>query len=80
MKGKKMGKRIAALTSYTPEHVKSVRQKTGLSQNLFALALGVTPTAVRNWERGRIEPSGAVTRVLDLVEEDSGILSAYVSR
>ncbi len=75
-----MGKLIVPTTAYTPEHVKSVRQKTGLSQNLFALALGVTPTTVRNWERGRIEPSGAVTRVLDLVEEDSSILSVYISK
>ena len=65
---------------YTPERVKAVRKATGLSQNLFALAIGVTPQALRNWEQGRIVPKGAAARVLDLIEQDSSILSAYVIR
>ena len=66
------------LTKYTPERVRAVRKGTGLSQKLFALAIGVTPMAVRNWEQGRQEPSGAAARLLDLVEKDSGILSGYI--
>lgn len=71
---------IAPLTKYTPEHVKAVRAGTGLSQSLFALALGVTPMTVRNWEQGRIEPKGVATRVLDLIEEDASIVEYYVSK
>ena len=56
-----MPKTITSLTPYTGEDVKKVRKKTGLSQNLFALAIGVTPMAVRNWEQGRVNPSGPVT-------------------
>lgn len=67
-------------TEYTPERVKAVRKATGLSQSLFALAIGATPQTLRNWEQGRIVPKGAAARVLDLVEQDSDILSAYVRR
>ena len=55
-------------------------KNTGLSQSLFALALGVTPMTVRNWEQGRIEPRGVATRVLDLIEADSSIVERYVSK
>ena len=55
-------------------------KNTGLSQSLFALALGVTPMTVRNWEQGRVEPRGVATRVLDLIEADSSIVEWYVSK
>ncbi len=57
-------RRIKPLTKYDAEHVKAVRKNTGLSQSLFALALGVTPMTVRNWEHGRVEPRVVATRVL----------------
>ena len=71
---------IKPLTKYTPDHVKAVRHSTGLSQSLFALALGVTPMTVRNWEQGRIEPKGVATRVLDAIERDTSIVERYVSK
>ncbi len=71
---------IVPLTKYTPEHVKAVRASTGLSQSLFALALGVTPMTVRNWEQGRVEPKGVATRVLDAIERDTSIVEWYVSK
>ena len=68
---------IKPLTKYTPDHVKAVRHSTGLSQSLFALALGVTPMTVRNWEQGRVEPKGVATRVLDAIERDTSIVERY---
>ena len=73
-------RKIKPLTKYDAEHVKAVRKNTGLSQSLFALALGVTPMTVRNWEQGRVEPRGVATRVLDLIEADSSIVEWYVSK
>ena len=75
-----MPKTITSLTPYTGEDVKKVRKKTGVSQNLFALAIGVTPMAVRNWEQGRVNPSGPVTRLLDIIEEDDGVLEYYLRK
>ena len=71
---------IKTVTKYTPEHVKAVRKSTGLSQNLFALALGVTPMAVRNWEQGRGEPKDVASRVLDRIEDEPEIVERYVVR
>ncbi len=71
-------RKVTPLTKYTPEHVKAVRAGTGLSQSLFALALGVTPMTVRNWEQGRVEPKGVATRVLDAIEKDADIVSHYI--
>ena len=70
--------KVTARAKYTPEHVKAVRASTGLSQSLFALALGVTPRTVRNWEQGRVEPKGVATRVLDAIEKDADIVSHYI--
>ena len=80
MAGNKGNRTIKPLTKYTPDHVKAVRHSTGLSQSLFALALGVTPMTVRNWEQGRVEPKGVATRVLDAIERDASIVEWYVSK
>ena len=75
----KKKRRIKPLTKYDAEHVKAVRKNTGLSQSLFALALGVTPMTVRKWEQGRVEPRGVATRVLDAIEADASVVEWYVS-
>ena len=75
-----MKRKVKPLTKYDAEHVKAARAGTGLSQSLFALALGVTPMTVRNWEQGRIEPKGVATRVLDAIERDTSIVERYVSK
>ena len=49
---------------FTAEQIKEIRQRTGLSQKLFALAIGITPRAVRNWEQGISEPGSTATRIL----------------
>ena len=73
-------RKIKPLTKYDSEQVRAVRKSTGLSQSLFALALGVTPMTVRNWEQGRGEPKGAATRLLDVIQEDASVVEWYVSR
>lgn len=44
--------------------LKSAREAAGLSQKALAEALGVAQTAVSSWERGRTEPSRAMTAKL----------------
>lgn len=43
--------------------VKALRKQYGLSQDKFALLLGISPSTLRNWEQGRRKPEGAA-RVL----------------
>ena len=47
--------------------VKQLREKTGLSQEKFALAYGLDVNALRNWEQGRREPDRAARSYLQVI-------------
>lgn len=52
--------------------VRAIREKTGLSQDKFAMLIGVKPSTLRNWEQGRRKPTGparALMRILDFDTE-----------
>ena len=57
------GGRRRAVASQTL--VACARQKTGLSQNQFAVILGVSKT-LQQWEQGRREPSGAAKSLIKI--------------
>lgn len=44
--------------------VASIREKTGLSQTVFARLLGVSVRTLQEWEQGRRAPSGAARTLL----------------
>lgn len=46
--------------------VAAARLKTGLSQNLFAKALHISPRTLQEWEQGRREPSGAAKALIQI--------------
>jgi len=71
-------KRGEARPSRVFEHpdpeVRAIRRKTGLSQDRFALLIGVKPATLRNWEQGRRKPTGparALLRILDVDPESA---------
>ncbi len=45
-----------------------VRRRTGLSQAEFARRIGVSGTAVRDWERGKRLPQGAARALLRVID------------
>jgi putative transcriptional regulator len=47
----------------TPEDIRAIRVKTGLSRTKFAEKFGLDPRAVQDWEQGRRVPDRAA-RVL----------------
>ena len=49
---------------------KAIRQKLNLSQDGFAVALGVPAGTIRNWEQGRSPPDPAAVALLRIVERD----------
>ena len=55
-----------------PEHinVRSVRQKTGLSQGEFAARYALNPRTVQEWEQGRSEPDLATRAYLTVIENN----------
>src|SRR4030042_4011380 len=42
----------------TPERIRNLRKKKGLSQRELALITGVTTGAVLSWEKGKFKPKG----------------------
>lgn len=68
---------IEPVKIYEPSEVKAIRKATGLTQRLFAGAMGVSDKTVEAWEAGTNHPSGAASRLLSLVEKDNNLLKNF---
>lgn len=65
------GKRVVV----TPDSpVAQIRQRSGLSQEEFAAALGVSKRTIEQWEQGRRKPSGAAKTLLKIVDRHPAVL------
>jgi len=59
------GKKAAARVTEFPEpEVKLIREKVGLSQNRFALLIGVSKRTLENWEQGRAKPNAQAALII----------------
>ncbi len=73
---------IKPVDKFTPVEIKTIRNKTGLTQVMFARFMGVSVKTVEAWEAGRNHPDGAACRLLTVTGDDpsfpvtSGIVSA----
>jgi putative transcriptional regulator len=68
---------IKPVSTFNNSDIKRIRQKTGLSQVMFAGSLGVSPKTVEAWENGRNKPEGTARRLLEVVQDDPGFLSRF---
>jgi len=68
---------IKPVDTFNTDDIKQIRQKTGLSQVIFAGSLGVSPKTVEAWENGRNKPEGASRRLLEIVRDDPGFLRRF---
>ena len=68
---------IKPVADYTNSDIKRIRQRTGLSQVMFAGSLGVSPKTVEAWENGRNKPEGASRRLLEVVSDDPEFLQRF---
>lgn len=48
----------------TPETIRELRRRLGLTQPAFAVRLGVSVQAVRHWEQGLRTPTGLYAKAL----------------
>ena len=62
----------------TANDVVKIRHKLGLSQESFALFMGVSVATLRNWEQGRREPNGPAKSLLFIAKKvPSAFLAAF---
>lgn len=66
LKARKTTLSIQPLDTFTSEEIKDIRNKTGLTQVLFAKYMGVSVKTVEAWEAGRNQPDGAARRLLSI--------------
>jgi len=69
--------KIAPLPEYEAREIKSIREKLNLSQNIFALTLGVSIKTIEAWEAGLSKPIGPARRMLELIEQDKTFMEKY---
>jgi putative transcriptional regulator len=63
-KGKAKGHRME------PIDVKSIREKTGMSQQRFCATFGISVGTLRHWEQGLRAPRGAARVLLRVVDHN----------
>ncbi|MCR4656487.1 MAG: helix-turn-helix domain-containing protein [Lachnospiraceae bacterium] len=61
---------IAPVTKYSNEQIKSIRNKSGMTQAVFANYMGVSKKTVEAWELGRTYPTDPACRLLDILDQD----------
>ena len=59
--------------------IQEIREKTKLSQSVFAKMLNVSPSSVRKWEQGKRKPSGSTKVLLELLQKQPSILNYRIS-
>jgi DNA-binding transcriptional regulator YiaG/DNA-binding MarR family transcriptional regulator len=60
----------AHITEFKDPEVKKIREQVGLSQNRFALLIGVSKRTLENWEQGRRQPTGPAKALLRILAAD----------
>jgi putative transcriptional regulator len=72
--GRKMPSRFFEIKS--PD-IKMIREKLNVSQNEFALMIGVSVRTLQNWEQGRREPEGPAKALLRIaLKNPNAVLDA----
>lgn len=61
--------------TFSPIDVKAIRETTGLKQQDFAIAVGVSYDLVKSWETKRRHPTGAPRKLLMLLQTNPCIIN-----
>jgi putative transcriptional regulator len=67
---------VARVTKVKVPEAAEARARVGLSQQAFAILLGVSPRTLQDWEQGRREPTGAAKTLLRVAVEHPEVLLA----
>lgn len=63
LKGKRKASREYVFANPDP---KEIRDRLGLSQEKFAILLGISSSTIKNWEQGRRKPDGPARILLSI--------------
>lgn len=77
---KKRNKRVVTVIpvkEYGADQIKAIRKNVKMSQKSFASYLGVSEKTVEAWEAGTNHPSGAASRILNMMEMDKDFTKRY---
>ena len=78
-KAKKTVFMITPVNKYSNEQIKSIRNKSGMTQAVFANYMGVSKKTVEAWELGRTHPTGPACRLLDILDQGKENELSFVS-
>ena len=62
---------------YSADEIKKIRNSMGMSQKSFASYIGVSDKTVEAWEAGTNHPSGAASRILNMMEIDKDLIIRF---
>ena len=68
---------IEPVKQYNSAEIKRIRHSTGMSQKVFAGYMGVSDKTVEAWEAGTNHPSGAASRLLNMMEMDKELTRRF---
>jgi putative transcriptional regulator len=66
---------IKPVPTYTARKVKQLRKELRLPQSAFAVVCGVSIKTVEAWEAGTNTPSGAASRLFQIIENDPALVT-----
>ena len=75
VKQMRRGQAVRVTRVKVPEAAEA-RARVGLSQQAFAILLGVSPRTLQDWEQGRREPTGAAKTLLRVAVTHPEVLRA----
>lgn len=65
----------ARCPDYSPDMVAALMKKLDMNEKGFALLMNVTPSTVRLWTSGAVQPSGTAKRLMQIFETGPEIVS-----
>ncbi|MBJ6750994.1 helix-turn-helix domain-containing protein [Geomonas anaerohicana] len=59
---------IAPVPAYTPEQIRSIRNRYHISQAVMASLLNTSVSSVRKWEAGEKHPGGLALKMINILD------------
>ncbi|MCX6361688.1 MAG: helix-turn-helix domain-containing protein [Armatimonadetes bacterium] len=66
--------------AYTPEQIRAIRGRSGLSQGQFSLYLSISAKTLQSWEQGLRRPSPMSSRFLQVIDQAPDVLLRLPTR